>query len=136
MVIRKNTCAITNVTQPLLCEGKLMRGGWWPSPGDKGRAQRHMYIKHLESDLKVPMFFRFFKEGNNTCVRAQIFRVGGDDCAANQVCDSRARTDCGRRTVWMADVEFWPSLLSRQVQPIHRPVSRCTGWLAMPYYDC
>ena len=73
-VVWKDTCAITNVTQPLLCEGKLMRGGWWPSPGGKGKAQHHMYIKHLESDLKVPMFFK----GNSTCVRAQIFRVGGE----------------------------------------------------------
>ena len=55
-VVWKDTCAITNVTQPLLCEGKLMRGGWWPSPGDKGKAQHHMYIKHLESDLKALRF--------------------------------------------------------------------------------
>ena len=66
----KDVCAITSVTQPLLCEGKLMRGGWWPVPGEG----RGMAIKHLQSDVQVPMFF----EGNSACVRAQIYRVGGE----------------------------------------------------------
>ena len=67
-VIWKEVCAIAPVTQPLLCKGKLMRSGWWP------KREPYMCMEH-ESGVKVPMSFR----GNSLCVRASIFRVGGQE---------------------------------------------------------
>ena len=67
-VVWKEVCAISNVTQPLLCKGKLMKAGWWE------HRDPTMCIAH-DDGLRIPMFFK----GNSLCVKASIFRIEGSD---------------------------------------------------------
>ena len=72
-VVWKEVCAISNVTQPLLCKGKLMKAGWWE------HRDPTMCIAH-DNGLRIPMFFK----GNSLCIKASIFRIEGCDESSSE----------------------------------------------------
>ena len=65
-VIIRERCIISDVTQPLLSVGRLMKKGWFPC-----RGSGHMWLNHDSTGADVAMEFR----GMSLTVNAEIRRV-------------------------------------------------------------